>query len=117
MIVDIETSRYVTRETIDLGASDPNRRIAILQDRRIQTILCGAVSRNLQQHLNRVGIQVFAFLSGDVSQLLSAYMAGENQLRQFLQPGCRRRQRCRFGHYQKNQGREVFSHKAFGEEK
>lgn len=116
LIVDFAGGEYRTRETIQLGASGHSRRVAIIGGRGIQTILCGAISRNLQYRLNRIGIRVFAFLSGDISALLSAYAEGETALSEFMLPGCQRRRR-RGRRFHQGGMQQEFTHNSFGEEK
>jgi len=68
-------------------------------------LLCGAVSRQWQDHLSRLGIEVHAFLAGDVREVLEAYLHdGVAALERYAMPGCkgnrgsrqaRRRGKCR----------------------
>ena len=92
LIVELNQERGINRETVEMVPVGGSRRISFLMDRGIQTILCGAISHNLHYRLNRAGIQIRAFLSGDAYQLIDAYGRDTGNLREFQQPGGRRRQ-------------------------
>ncbi|MCK5125512.1 MAG: NifB/NifX family molybdenum-iron cluster-binding protein [candidate division Zixibacteria bacterium] len=93
LIVEIKNGRYTNREMIEVKPAGFTARISFLQARGVHKVLCGAISKNLHNRLCRSGIEVFSFLSGDVSKLLRAYSEGGRNLHEYLLPGCRRRQR------------------------
>ena len=61
-----------------------------LLSEKIRVLLCGALSRQWQAYLQRLGIEVHAFLAGDAEEILRTYLRdGENGLGQYAMPGCK----------------------------
>ena len=53
-------------------------------------LLCGALSRQWQAYLQRRGIEVHAFLAGNVEEILRTYLHdGAGGLGQYAMPGCK----------------------------
>lgn len=57
----------------------------------VDVLLCGAISRPLADMLAARGVKVVPFISGDVEQVVRAYLAGGFERGRFAMPGCRRR--------------------------
>jgi len=75
----------------------PARVTALLQ-RDVNTIICGAITTDLSANLERHGVRVEAFVSGDVERVVEAFLAGTLNGDAFSMPGCARQQRrCRRG--------------------
>lgn len=83
-----------------VAAADRGR---ALRERGVDELLCGAVSRPVEQALRAEGIGVRGFLAGDVPTVLQARLQGALDREEFYMPGCgsacgkrrRRRGRCR----------------------
>ncbi len=93
-IVEFDQARHVVRKSIEMLPGGFNNRIKLFSNRHIDTILCGAISRNMKNRLNWVGICVRSNLSGEAIELIKSYAQGPDNLGGFLQPG-RRRTRSR----------------------
>ena len=53
-------------------------------------LLCGALSRQWQDYLGQMGIEVHPFLAGDAEEILRTYRQdGERGLGQYAMPGCK----------------------------
>jgi predicted Fe-Mo cluster-binding NifX family protein len=88
LIVEAHGHRLGARRERELTAADPVERVAQLVDWGVDILICGAVSRVIEQMLKARGVQVFARVCGDVDQVLDAYAAGELDARRFRLPGC-----------------------------
>ncbi len=95
------------RETKSVNLNDqplPDKCL-FLQSCGVTTLLCGALSQKGRDWLSESGLAVHAFLSGDVREVLQAYLeGGQVGLVRYAMPGCgiepcgqRLRQRRRWG--------------------
>ena len=97
LVVDLDGGKIVSQETVYLPATSLGERVEIIADQRIDTVLCGALSRTLNDLLTRAGITVYAWITGELDDVLGAYWRGDLNNDRFLLPGCRRRRR-KHGH-------------------
>ncbi len=65
------------------------QRYELMKSHGIDTLICGAVSREYQDYLELKGIWVIPFLAGDVFEIQRAYEQGQALRTQFYMPGCR----------------------------
>lgn len=72
----------------------------------VDTLVCGAISRPLQEMIAAYGIQVIPFVAGDLNQVIRAFLRGSSMDEVFAMPGCRGRVRQRFRKTRTN-GKEV----------
>ncbi|MFZ3158566.1 MAG: NifB/NifX family molybdenum-iron cluster-binding protein [Smithella sp.] len=85
------TSGYNKRTTIKLISTDVKERANELKDQQIDVLICGAISRPLETLLISLDIRVFAFVRGQVEEVLAAYKSNSLEQAVFTLPGCRRR--------------------------
>ena len=90
VVVTIEDGHAEKCTEESVSEMSPQRRAARLKDLGVDVLLCGAVSRELDQALSDVGIQVRSFLMGRIETVLEAYLSGELNDAAFLMPGVRR---------------------------
>jgi len=100
VLVDYAAGAETARSEHPLRGSFPPARAAKLVELGVEVLICGAVSRPLASIIVGYGIQLLPFVSGDVEEVLSAFMSGRlgvpNYPPHFRMPGCRGR-RGRFG--------------------
>ena len=72
-------------------AEGPAPRTQQIADAGVEVLLCGAISQPLADMLAARGVKVVAFISGEVEQVVRAYLAGVLDRGRFAMPGCRRR--------------------------
>lgn len=93
-VVDTNGTRSNTEQKIALPAGSPFQKAAHLTELGIQKLVCGAISRPLHDWLLAQGVNVIAFVAGDLQEVIRANISGELQNGHFSMPGCnRRRQR------------------------
>ena len=75
-------------ESIGLQEDTPERRIAALSAMGISAVICGGISREYEESLADAGIDMDAFVAGDVSDVIHAWETGSLRQRRFSMPGC-----------------------------
>ena len=95
VVLDIEQNE-VTKQTMEIFANDnPIHKLSRLQDLSVQTLICGAISRQMDYMLNAGGIRTIPFIAGDKEKVVSAYLTDELPNPVLSMPGClMRRRRC-----------------------
>ncbi len=89
LIVDIIDGAEASRITISLPQRGTTERARFISDQGVDTLICGALSRDLLQVLVAGGIETRPWFRGPVEEVLAAHLRGD--LRQeHLMPGCGR---------------------------
>jgi predicted Fe-Mo cluster-binding NifX family protein len=89
----------VVRETQETLTDDlPVQRALRLAELGVNTLVCGAISRPLQEMVAAYGIQVIPFVAGDLREIIQAWTAGGLDWSAFAMPGCCGRGRRRGMH-------------------
>lgn len=96
-VFDVEDDLEPQRQLINIPQAHFTLKAKYIADLKVDTILCGAISRPLRGILIRRGINVYPWLTGEVMDVLQAYLSGELASERFALPGCRRRGRYRQG--------------------
>ncbi len=90
LVVEIENGRTCAFREIDAPGKDAPSWCARLAAEGISTLICGAITRHLHQHLDAAGITVVDGCSGPSAAVLQAWMAGTIAQPQWRMPGCHR---------------------------
>jgi len=88
LLVDIDAGVEQKRRLEPLSETGVLARARRLKDMVVNVLICGAVSRPLEQALISVGIEVIPHVCGNVDEVLRAYLTGRLWDRAFLMPGC-----------------------------
>ena len=97
LIVEIDEGREVYRKEVPLVDEPAAKKARRIRDLSIETVLCGAISQALADAVSQMGIEVIPYVSGQVDDVLAAYLCGRLEDPDYLQPGCRsgaRKQWC-----------------------
>ena len=89
LIADCEAGRVENRTVVNLAETAPVAKVARLRELGIQVLLCGAVSRPLEQMIMAAGIEIIPFLKGRTDDVLNAYLSRRLSGPGFMLPGCR----------------------------
>ncbi len=89
LVVDVEAGIVIARRNENFVEQDPFQKIARLAELRVQTLVCGAVSRPVAGAASVYGIRMVAFVAGDVDQVIDAFLTGSLLNPAFCMPGCR----------------------------
>lgn len=113
-IVEVESGQIAREEQQTLTDALPEQRPAELARLGVETLVCGAISRRLEEIAEAHGIRVVSFVSGDLREVIDAWLAGRLRGSAFAMPGCHGRGRHRFtstcnfeqkGHHMRNRQR------------
>jgi len=97
-LVESDGTRIMTEKALALTGEDLPQKVACLADLEVTTLVCGAVSRPLQEQLTAAGITVVPFVAGDLRQVIQASFDGTLTGAAFTMPGCCGRRRMRRQH-------------------
>ena len=89
--------RFVPDGHLTLPPQEPSEMIAALKSCGVDVLICGAVSGCTRRMLTQAGIEVVAWVRGDLDQVLEAY--GNGTLDALAMPGCGRGHMCGRGGY------------------
>ena len=88
LIVEVKDNQETSRSEEALEETLVYRRVARLKELGVSELVCGAISRPLAAMLAASGVRVIPFVTGSVSEVLSAYLEGRLCGPRFLMPGC-----------------------------
>ena len=95
-LVEFDGTRITTEKAHAISGEDVPQRVAWLAEQGVTTLVCGAVSRPLQERLAAAGINVVPFVAGELREVIRASLDGTLCGAAFAMPGCcgqRRRRR------------------------
>jgi predicted Fe-Mo cluster-binding NifX family protein len=97
LVLDIEDGEVRARQEEEFeDRQDPALKLARLAEMKVWTLVCGAISRPLADLAAASGIETFAFIAGEVEQVIDEFLAGGLPNPAMVMPGCRGRGgRCR----------------------
>ncbi len=99
-LVEVESGRVV-RETQEILVDALSVQRALrLAELGINALVCGAISRPLQEMIAAHGIQVTPFIAGELHEVIEAWLSGNIETGSFAMPGCCGRGRRRFSRMQ-----------------
>jgi len=94
IVLGVQDGQLTDRSELELPPAAVTK-LAILADRGIRTLLCGAVSRGMAQQAASFGLRLVPFLAGEVEDVVAAYLTGHLPDPEFAMPGCQGRRRRR----------------------
>ena len=105
MLVEFEDGGEAKRSEAALEPESSGQRADRLHDLQVDILICGAISRDLARWVTEAGIDILAYVTGSVDNVLEAYITGQLARPNFTLPGCwpgarngfHRRQRRRRG--------------------
>ncbi len=87
VLVDIENGREIRRGQRALDESEMGPRARRVAELGVDVLICGAVSRQLEDMLRASGVQVIPQICGPVEEVLTAFVSGDLTEKAFLMPG------------------------------
>lgn len=88
LLVESEGERVTREERLLLADEPPLARTLRLVELGVETLVCGAISRALQEMLLAYGIRVRGFVAGDLHEVVRAWLEGKMNQEAFAMPGC-----------------------------
>ena len=83
-LVESEAGRIVRQRQVGVTCDMANLKTAWLAELGVDALVCGAISKPLEEIISAYGIQVIAFVAGDLQEIIQAWACGKSMA------GCRR---------------------------
>ncbi len=96
-IVESDQGRIVRESDEAMPGDDPAAKARCLENLGVNTLVCGAISRPLQDLVASCGITVIPFVAGELRTVIQASLDGSIHDDIFAMPGCCRQVRGRGG--------------------
>jgi predicted Fe-Mo cluster-binding NifX family protein len=94
LLVEVQESK-IEKQTLErLPSGAILEKTIRLQQLGINTLICGAVSEQVKLFLDMYGINVVAFISGDVQKVLKSWLSDDFNEADFAMPGCGKQKEC-----------------------
>ncbi len=91
LIVDAATGAETGRIERRFSGDSPQERAMRLASLQVEQLVCGAITRDTADALQDRGIQVVSFVSGELEQVVQAWLQGHLHERSLHMPGCTRK--------------------------
>lgn len=96
-LTEIEEQTEKNRLKMPLPNEPIPQKAGRLKELDVDVLICGAISKPLALLIMGSGIEIIPFVSGQIDEVLIAYIRGQLTESRFLMPGCRRGARKGFG--------------------
>jgi len=88
LVVEVDEERECSRFETDITDNFLPSKTIRLTGLGIDTLICGAISRPLAYMITTAGIKLIPWISGQVEDVLQAFLKGNLFDMQFIMPGC-----------------------------
>ena len=95
LIAEIKEDGLVSNSCLTFDPDRPLELVQLLQAQKIVMLICGAISEGPASMLEAAGIELIAFIAGDVHRVLATIVQGGSLGAQFKMPGCGKKICCR----------------------
>ena len=89
LVVELTGTERSDIETVQLGGWGMMRRARLIGDLGLDVLICGAISGRLAGLLAWKDVRVIPWVSGEVGDVLRAFVDGDLSGKKFVMPGCR----------------------------
>jgi predicted Fe-Mo cluster-binding NifX family protein len=98
VLITSENGVQVGKTELDLPENSVMDKIACLANAGVDTLVCGAISRQALAMVNARNITVYPFIAGKTSEVIRAWLKDRRNMNDFAMPGCGNRKQCRRRH-------------------
>lgn len=95
LVLEISDGKIINELSAALPLESPEAKIKFLLDAKIDELICGAICWQTQMLAERQGIKVNAFIAGDYSEVIKAWLEERLEHGEFAMPGCQKQRQCR----------------------
>jgi predicted Fe-Mo cluster-binding NifX family protein len=95
-LVEAEAGQVVCETQEPIADGLPVQKVLRLAELGVGILVCGAISRPLQEMVAAYGIRIIPFVAGDLNKVIQAWLSGNLERGTFAMPGCCRHARRRF---------------------
>ncbi|NDV18323.1 hypothetical protein GO013_02690 [Pseudodesulfovibrio sp. JC047] len=94
VIVTQQAERFIMKR-LPIQDNSPSTLVETLLGKHVSVLVCGAISRPLQNAITTRNIVIFPFISGQLDTVVNAWRTGDLENDRFRMPGCGHRHgRC-----------------------
>jgi predicted Fe-Mo cluster-binding NifX family protein len=97
IVVPMKGADAASGQQIDVIDQDIFRLMRNMQEQGIKTLICGALSQEMLNYGERIGLRIIHGIAGDIEEVLQAYRAGSLDHPRYWLPGRRGRRRNKGG--------------------
>lgn len=90
-LIETDLGKIVSEKQEPMFGNAPLRNVARLTELDVGTLICGAISRPVQEMVTAHGIHVIPFVAGKLFEVIRAWQANEINSDLYAMPGCCRR--------------------------
>jgi len=91
LVVELEDGAESGRHEEAMPEAEPVSRVMRVAATKANVLICGAISRPLEEMLASAGVRVIPQIRGQTDIVLGAFLSGQLDGPAFLMPGCRGR--------------------------
>ena len=91
LLVETKSGHVISETRETLPDAIPVQKAVCLIEQGVGVLICGAISRPLQDMISAYGIRVIPFVAGDLREVINAWLAGKREIDLFAMPGCCKR--------------------------
>ncbi|MBN2244781.1 MAG: hypothetical protein JW755_02945, partial [Candidatus Aminicenantes bacterium] len=85
---DIEKGRICAQSLETVKSESPYLRAEMLNRLGANILVCGGISAFYANLIEARGIKIIPFISGDIKDVLDAYVSGDIYKKEYRMPGC-----------------------------
>ena len=87
-LIETDSVKILSETQEAMFGNAPLRNVTRLAELEVGTLICGAISRPVQEMVTTQGIHVISFVAGELSDVIQAWMAGDLSSERYAMPGC-----------------------------
>lgn len=88
-LIESESGQVVNSRAVTLSAEMPIQRTLQLAELGVETLVCGAISKPMQNLISAYNIRVVPFVAGELPQVVQGWLDDRLESEIFKMPGCR----------------------------
>ena len=88
VVAELEAGNEISRKEEPVAETDIFRRAQRIRELGVDVLICGAVSRPLEDMLRANGVQVIPWICGPVDDVLELFISKQPLSPNYLMPGC-----------------------------
>jgi len=96
LLADIEEGRILRRRVVRFPDAPAFHKAETLRDLGVELLICGAITQQLANLVESRGIRIMPFITGDLNQVLTGFLADRLASGRFCMPGANRQRRGQF---------------------
>ncbi len=88
-VIETESERIISAKLEVMESDLPAQKALRLSELGVSTLVCGAISKSVNEAVMACGIRVIPFVAGELQEVVEAWMKGSLEQDCFSMPGCR----------------------------